>query len=111
MTGEAARSGLARLSLFRFDRVVHVFEDIFVPTTIHVPDRLLAAVDRRARALRISRNRLIVRALERELDQASSWSPGFFEALREVEPGISASVDEMIRAIRTRRSSKKPPAL
>jgi predicted transcriptional regulator len=93
------------------DSICHVFEDIFVPTTIHVPDRLLAAVDRRARALRISRNRLIVRALERELDQAASWSPGFFEAVREVGPGTAETVDEMILAIRKRRSSKKPPTL
>ena len=36
-------------------------------TSIHIPKPLLAAVDRKARTLKISRNRLIVRALEKEL--------------------------------------------
>ena len=42
---------------------------------------LLKAVDRKARALRISRNQLVVRALEREVRDLSDWSPGFFERL------------------------------
>lgn len=33
--------------------------------------------------MKISRNRLIVRALEKELTAGSDWSPGFFEKLRE----------------------------
>ena len=35
-----------------------------MPTTVHIPDPLLKSVDRRAKALGISRNRLVVRALE-----------------------------------------------
>ncbi|MGH9199830.1 MAG: ribbon-helix-helix protein, CopG family [Vicinamibacterales bacterium] len=33
-----------------------------MPTTVHIPDPLLKSVDRRAKALGISRNRLVVRA-------------------------------------------------
>ena len=35
-----------------------------MPTTVHIPNPLLQSVDRRARARGISRNRLVVRALE-----------------------------------------------
>ena len=38
-----------------------------MPTSVHLPKPLLEAVDRRARALQISRNQLVVRALEREV--------------------------------------------
>jgi len=38
-----------------------VFENTFMPTTVHIPGRLLAAVDRRAKALKVSRNRLRAR--------------------------------------------------
>jgi predicted transcriptional regulator len=82
-----------------------------VATTVHIPDRLLAEVDRRARSLRISRNRLIVRALEREVDDTTSWSPGFLDALRRVEPGTAEAADEMLAVIRRRRRSKPAPRL
>ena len=45
-----------------------------MPTSVHIPKPLLVAVDRRARALKISRNRLIVQALEREVTEGSTWS-------------------------------------
>jgi predicted transcriptional regulator len=92
-------------------RLYDIFENIFVPTTVHIPDRLLAAVDRRARALRVSRNRLIVRALEREVVDTCAWSPGFLETLRGVTPDAAAGADEMLDAIRKRRASKPHPAL
>jgi hypothetical protein len=76
---------------------------------VHIPERLLAAVDRRARALRISRNRLIVRALERELDLTASWSPGFLDAVRQVPSDTAAAVDDLFAAIRRRRSSRQTP--
>jgi metal-responsive CopG/Arc/MetJ family transcriptional regulator len=75
-------------------------------TSIHIPKPLLEAVDRKARALRISRNRLIVRALERELAIGSDWSPGFFEQLGMVAPETVAAVDELLIAVRQSRKSK-----
>ncbi|HTG36504.1 MAG TPA: ribbon-helix-helix protein, CopG family [Thermoanaerobaculia bacterium] len=75
-------------------------------TSIHIPKPLLEAVDRMARALRISRNRLIVRALERELAVGSEWSPGFFEQLGTVAPETIAAVDELLIAVRQERTSK-----
>jgi predicted transcriptional regulator len=82
-----------------------------MPTTVHVPDRLLAAVGRRARAMGISRNRFIVQALEREIHNPSAWSDGFLDDLRRVEPGLGDAVDEMVDAIRAHRRSKQPQAL
>ena len=80
-------------------------------TSVHLPKPLLLAVDRRARALKISRNRLIVRALERELKEASEWSPGFLEQLGESDPEVELTVDELSSAIRKGRRSKKPVRL
>jgi hypothetical protein len=64
-------------------------------TTVHIPAALLKSVDRRARALGVSRNRLIVRALERPVTARESWTPEFLEKLqtvdRETRPSTSCS--------------------
>jgi predicted transcriptional regulator len=79
-----------------------------MPTSVHIPRALLRAVDRRARALKISRNKLIVQALEREVQGAGGdWPAGFLERLADVEPGIAESAQEMLGAIIRSRSSKK----
>lgn len=77
-------------------------------TSVHLPKALLAALDRRARALKLSRNRLIVRAVERELTENSEWSPGFFEQLRAPAPELERAVDELVDEVRGARRSKKP---
>ena len=80
-------------------------------TSVHIPKPLLEAVDRKARALKMSRNRLIVRALERELKPGADWSPGFFEQLTAVEPETVAAVDELLSSVRKARTSKPPRRL
>lgn len=80
-------------------------------TSIHVPKALLAAVDRKARSLRMSRNQLIIRALEREVAVGSDWSAGFFERLEDVDEATAQAVDELSAEIRRARRSKMPPAL
>lgn len=65
----------------------------------------------RGRALRISRNQLVVRALERELREGSGWSTGFFDRLVDRDPGLGASVDgpfRVVKAERRSRSSRSP---
>lgn len=79
-----------------------------MPTTVHIPAVLLDEVDRRARALSVSRNRLIVRALEREVRSPAGWSPEFFDRLRDVDADTGAAVDDMLAVIRKGRRSKKP---
>lgn len=80
-------------------------------TSVHIPKALLEAVDRRARALKVSRNKLIVQALERELTGGADWPPGFFEEIEKADPDLVVAVDEMAEAIRARRKSKGPPEL
>lgn len=83
-----------------------------MPTSVHLPKPLLAAVDKKARAFRISRNAFIVKALEREVAYGSEWPPGFFEKLGVEDEDLREAVDEMRRAIEVgRRSKKKPPRL
>jgi hypothetical protein len=79
-----------------------------MPTSVHIPAALLEAADRKARAIGISRNRLIVRALERELAPSAGWTTGFFEALSNVSPETASAVDELRTEIRKARRSKRP---
>jgi metal-responsive CopG/Arc/MetJ family transcriptional regulator len=82
-----------------------------MPTSLHIPKPLLDEVDRRARRLKMSRNRFIVRAIEREVAAETEWSPGFFEKLAQVSLEEAAAVDEMMDAIRAGRTRKGPPNL
>ena len=77
-----------------------------MPTSVHLPAELLEAVDKRARALRISRNQLVVRALEREVQGGNDWSPGFFELLENVTPELERDVDDLLDHVRKSRASK-----
>ena len=82
-----------------------------MPTTVHVPPALLKSVDRRARALGLSRNKLIVRALERAVADRSTWDPEFLQRLRQVDPAVTEAVDELVEDVTSRRRSKRAPAL
>ena len=88
-----------------------ILANIVMSTSVHLPRPLLAALDRKARALRVSRNQLVIRALERELAEGSGWPTGFFERLAEHTPETDAAVDEMMDIIRKGRRSKAPPTL
>jgi hypothetical protein len=79
-----------------------------MPTTVHIPDPLLKSVDRRAKALGISRNRLVVRALEQAVSVRSGWAPEFLQQLRHVDRDTSAAVDELLIAVTQARRSKEP---
>ena len=57
-----------------------------MPTSVHLPKRLLEAVDRRARRLGVSRNRLIVSVLDSALRRESEWSPAFLGKLADIAP-------------------------
>lgn len=88
-----------------------IFVSIFMPTTVHIPPALLDAVDRRAKALGISRNRLIVRSLERALTEGTAWTPEFLEGLRAVDSETAQAVDELLAAVKHSRRSKAPREL
>ncbi len=77
-------------------------------TSVHIPSHLLKQTDQRAHALGISRNRLIIRALERELATSPDWSPGFFDRLRATDNDLFEAVEEMHSALKRDRRSKSP---
>jgi hypothetical protein len=79
-----------------------------MPTTVHIPDALLKSVDRRARALGVSRNRVIVRALESAVREQTTWDPLFLERLRGVDEETASAVDDLRRSIKGSRRSKRP---
>ena len=83
-----------------------------VSARVRLPDELLAAVERRAQDLRISRNRYIVRALEQSLRNETDWSPLFVEELREARDDAEDErvLAELRCAIKANRRSKGPPA-
>lgn len=85
-----------------------IFVIIFMPTTVHIPPTLLKSVDRRAKALGVSRNRLIVRALEQAVNERVRWAPEFLERLRTVDRETGSAVDELLAAVKQRRRSKEP---
>ena len=79
-----------------------------MPTTVHIPAALLKSVDRRAKALGVSRNRLIVHALEQALRDRAGWAPEFLEKLRTVDDDTVAAVDDLLKDVKQARRSKPP---
>jgi metal-responsive CopG/Arc/MetJ family transcriptional regulator len=82
-----------------------------MPTTVHIPADLLKSVDRRAKALGVSRNRLIVRALQQAVSERTGWAPEFLSKLRDVDDETAAAVDELLLHVKQARRSKQPPKL
>jgi len=78
-------------------------------TTVHIPPPLLEKVDERASALRLSRNRFIISALEKAIAEQTEWSPAFLEALSKMD--YLEGEDELMAVIRQSRRSKAPPKL
>jgi metal-responsive CopG/Arc/MetJ family transcriptional regulator len=85
--------------------------NVFMPTTVHIPEALLKSVDRRAKALGVSRNRLIVRALEHAVTERSRWAPEFLQRLRVVDESSASAVDDLLADVKRARRSKPPQGL
>ena len=84
-----------------------------MPTTVHLPVELLDNVDRRAGELGVSRNRFIIRALEKAIDEQTAWSPGFLQVLDAAAEDTDShdTIDEIIEAIAAKRTRKRHPRL
>jgi predicted transcriptional regulator len=82
-------------------------------TTVHLPPELLDIVDHRAGELDMSRNRFIILALEKAIDEQMDWSPSFLEALTAAakDSGSHQAIEQMIDAIATKRTRKSRPSL
>jgi hypothetical protein len=81
-----------------------------VPTTIHIPAPLLERVDTRAKALGISRNRLIQEALEEKVGARDVWSPELVQMLANpISADAGKELEDSLAVVRSRRSSRKGP--
>lgn len=80
---------------------------------MHLPADLLASVDRQARALATSRNRYIIRALERALATETGWSTVFVEELASARADVEGrrALEELRTVVAASRTRKGPPAL
>lgn len=85
-----------------------------MPTSVHIPKPLLVAIDRNARALNITRNRLIVTALEREIARSYARLQGkrvafmtAYETFRAGHDLAEAGLDRAwARSLRQRESGR-----
>jgi hypothetical protein len=78
-------------------------------TTIHIPATLLEVVDARARSQGISRNRYLLRALERVIDEDQGWTPEFLNGLRRpLARGVSKALENLMDDVVKSRLSKRP---
>ena len=81
-----------------------------MPTTIHIPDALLERVDTRAKTLGISRNRLILEALEEKVGARDEWAPELAAMLADPVPSAAGKeLEESLAVVRRRRSARKGP--
>jgi metal-responsive CopG/Arc/MetJ family transcriptional regulator len=78
-------------------------------TSIRLPEEILAALDRRAEALGLTRSQLILQAVEQALEDESAWSPAFLKAIGTQRPELDDAADEMMKAIRSNRSQNTAP--
>lgn len=78
-------------------------------TTVHIPDNLLAELDNVVKNKGISRNRYIVEACRRALEnEAGRWPEDFFAS--DIEPDdlvlLNEGADEMVSAIMSNRKNR-----
>lgn len=80
-------------------------------TSIRFPEELIEKLDHRAAAEGVSRSQLVIRAVEQALADQSTWSRRFLDAVGSPRPELDEAVDELMDAIRSRRSRSEAPAL
>lgn len=79
-------------------------------TTVHIPERLLRKVDARAAALGISRNRVILGAIESSLDSTKEWSPELRRMLeRTIDAPAARDLEQSLESVLKRRSNRRRP--
>jgi predicted transcriptional regulator len=85
---------------------------LFLATTIHVPKKLLARLDARAKALGVSRNRVILEAIEGAIMDRATWPPELVVPLAEpLDPEAGRALEQSLQAVRRKRSSRRRPAV
>ena len=74
-------------------------------TTVHIPDKLMAALDHKVKELHVSRNKYICVVLEKEL--ANIWPEEFTRKGFLKNKMLTESVDQMLKGMRLNRINKK----
>jgi hypothetical protein len=81
-----------------------------MPTTVHIPDSLLRQLDARAKSLGISRNRLIVQAIEANFVSKRSWPPELVRMLEQpLDDPTAQTLERSLRVVRKRRTNRRRP--
>ncbi|MBK7582525.1 MAG: CopG family transcriptional regulator [Myxococcales bacterium] len=81
-----------------------------MPTTIHVPRQLLVRVDARAKALGVSRNRVILAAIEGAIEGKLTWPAELISQLAEpLDPEAGRAFERSLQAVRRKRSHRRRP--
>jgi metal-responsive CopG/Arc/MetJ family transcriptional regulator len=82
-------------------------------TTVDIPSNLLESVDHHAQELGLSRDRYIIRILERALATETRWSDRFVEELAAARSDDEAreALEELVSIVAENRNRKAPPAL
>lgn len=78
-------------------------------TTVHLPDKLLAKIDQIVKEKKISRNRFIIQACEKALNNsAGQWPKNFFksELTEEDFHLLQEGIEEMEDAILSKRRNR-----
>jgi predicted transcriptional regulator len=84
--------------------------NIFMPTTVHIPAPLLRRIDSRAKSLGVSRNRLIVQAIEDSLESRRTWPPELVRLLQEpLDAETARTFEQSVGEARRRRTSRRRP--
>jgi hypothetical protein len=87
-----------------------------MPTTVHIPPRVLESVDAEARKRKISRNRFIVEALVARvaLERGEArWPASFFADMKRWRDNAAhlGAVRDLKKAVRSSRRNKKTLSL
>ncbi len=70
-------------------------------TTVHIPQGILTALDNKAKKLHISRNKLIIKACEKEIYR--EWPEEFLKKKLRPNKELKNAVDEMMNIIKSDR--------
>jgi len=76
-------------------------------TSIHIPPLILKQLDDRAKSLKISRNKLILRAINRSLIEEVTWSDALLSGLEKpLAEDLAELFESSLDEVRDRRRSK-----
>jgi len=80
-----------------------------MPTTIHIPQELLKALDQKSRNVHMSRNKYICALIQKDL--CSAWPESFLKKKFAPKKDLTEGVEELMKNIKSHRHNKKSTSL